>query len=322
MKKALVVGIDNYNGKSDLCGCVNDAKAIKEVLIRNEDQSKNFDVQLISNNVTISGLSERIQELFKGDCESAIFYFSGHGHVDNYGKASLVTPDMEYNAMGIPMDDVLNWANNSKIKHRIIILDCCFSGSMGNFSGDSTHSSLHDGVTILTASKSDEPSIEFGGHGLFTSLLLEALKGGASDLLGFITPGSIYSYIDKALGPWEQRPVFKSNVSRFDVIRKVNPLIDNNLLRELPKIFDERNEIKLDPSFEYTNTEAVDHKIIEPYANEKNVELFKKLQKFNVNGLVKPVGEEHMYFAAMNSKSCKLTALGKYYRKLAQDEKF
>ena len=47
-------------------------------------------------------------------------------------------------------------------------------------------------------------------HGLFTSLLLEALKGGAADITGHITPGGIYAYIDKALGPWEQRPVFKT----------------------------------------------------------------------------------------------------------------
>jgi hypothetical protein len=47
----------------------------------------------------------------------------------------------------------------------------------------------------------------------------------------------------------------------------------------------------------------------------------KDLQKFEGVGLVIPVGEEHMYFAAMNSKSCRLTALGFQYWRLAKEKK-
>ena len=38
-------------------------------------------------------------------------------------------------------------------------------------------------------------------------------------------------------------------------------------------------------------------------------------------GLVCPVGEEHMYYAAMNSKSCKLTPLGQHYWNLVKSGK-
>ena len=34
-----------------------------------------------------------------------------------------------------------------------------------------------------------------------------------------------------------------------------------------------------------------------------------------------PVGEEHMYFAAMNSKACRLTALGSQCWRLANEKK-
>jgi len=34
--------------------------------------------------------------------------------------------------------------------------------------------------------------------------------------------------------------------------------------------------------------------------------------------LVVPVGEDHMYYAAINSKSCKLTILGEHYWKLVK----
>ena len=38
-------------------------------------------------------------------------------------------------------------------------------------------------------------------------------------------------------------------------------------------------------------------------------------------GLIVPVGEEHMYYAVMNSKSCRLTALGAQYWRLAGENK-
>lgn len=112
----------------------------------------------------------------------------------------------------------------------------------------------------------------------------------------------------------------KTNVSSFTVIRKTNPPIDLSVLRDLKNIFSSPSEcLHLNPSFEYTNDPNVEHEVIEPYAVEKNVKLFKQLQKLQSVGLVQPVGEDHMYFAAMNSKACKLTEVGKYYYMLSKE---
>ena len=53
----------------------------------------------------------------------------------------------------------------------------------------------------------------------------------------------------------------------------------------------------------------------------QNVKVFKDLQKMEGVGLVVPVGEEHMYYAAMNSTACRLTALGAQYWRLAKEKK-
>lgn len=37
---------------------------------------------------------------------------------------------------------------------------------------------------ILTASRGDQPSVETGGGGVFTSLVVDALEGGAANILG------------------------------------------------------------------------------------------------------------------------------------------
>jgi len=62
--------------------------------------------------------------------------------------------------------------------------------------------------------------------------------------------------------------------------------------------------------------------VMGPYANDDNVKVFKDLQLYESVGLIEPVGADHMYFAAMNSKSCKLTLLGLHYWKLSKDKRF
>ena len=46
------------------------------------------------------------------------------------------------------------------------------------------------------------------------------------------------------------------------------------------------------------------------------MKIFAELQKLEGVGLVVPVEEEHMYFAAMKSKGCELTSIGKQYWRL------
>ena len=320
MRKALVGGIDNYS-QCPLRGCCNDADEVAKLLSCNDDGSPNFAVKLQKNISTKAILRKHIEECFSGDADVALFYYSGHGHIDNVG-GYLVTPDFTNYDYGVSLQDVLNIANASRCKDKIIILDSCHSGFMGSIStaGQST-AVINEGVTILTASRSIEASVEINGHGLFTSLLIEALCGSAADITGYITPGGIYAYIDKALGPWEQRPVFKTNVTRFTPLRKVTPQVDISIIRRICTYFpSEDAEMPIDPSFEPTNSLDVMHEVIQPYANPDNTKIFSDLQKLEGIGLVVPVGEEHMYFAAMRSKTCALTSIGKQYWRLVKDK--
>lgn len=320
MRKALVVGIDEYS-QNPLHGCCNDAEAIKKLLSKNENKTPNFSVKLENNVKSKSRLKQLIKECFSGDADVALFYYSGHGYVDSTG-GYLVTPDFSEEDYGVSLQDVLTIANESNCKDKIVILDSCYSGTLGNVAvmGQNT-SIIGEGVTILTASRSSEVSMEINGHGVFTALLLEALKGGAADVTGHISLGGIYAYIDKALGPWEQRPVFKTNVTRFTSLRDVVPQVDMEIIRRICKYFEtEEMNYQLDPSYEPTNSPEDNHQIIEPYARKENTEIFADLQKLEGVGLVTPVGTEHMYFAAMESKKCKLTSIGKQYWRLVINE--
>ena len=185
-----------------------------------------------------------------------------------------------------------------------------------------TTTQITKGVSILTASRDTETAIEINGHGIFTNLLLDAFQGGAADLNGRITPGSIYSYVDQSLGVWYPRPVFKTNTTEFITLRKVTPQVPVEIIRKLTEYFkDPVKHFDLDPSFEDTNTNGTEYKATKPYAKPENVAIFKNLQKLQSVGLVIPVDADFMYFAAMNFKACKLTRLGHHYWRLVKDQR-
>lgn len=317
MRKALFIGINQYDNISNLNGCANDAQQMYSVLSRHADGRPNFNSQVFvspDNNLSRSFIMEKVQELFQGDLDIALFYFAGHGFFDEDINTGFIIPQnycpTENN--GIRIDDILEIARrNDKIKNKIIILDCCQSGAAGKVSMLRGGSSILDeGLTIMTACKEKEYAVEnSSGHGLFTGLVLEALHGGAGNILGKITPSSVYAFVDNALGAWEQRPVFKTNVSQFLSLRDIAPRVPLDVLRNLSKWFPTSGYVyKLDPSYEPTSQKP----------DENNMDIFRQLQLCNRHSLVEPVDAEHMYFAAMNSTGCRLTIIGEYYRSLAE----
>ena len=314
MKKALVVGVNYYPYVGNLYGCVNDAYAVDQVLARHMDGQLNFDVKLVTavdakTAVGRKQLKEDIVALFADDPEVALLYFAGHGHVEDSG-GYLVTSECKDGDDGLPLEEVLNFANESKAKNKILILDSCHSGAAGTPKSLGDKALLSEGMTILTASSKDQYAQEVGGSGVFTSLFVDALNGGAANLLGDITPGSIYAHIDQSLGAWEQRPIFKTNVKAFTSLRKVSPPIQLSDLKLITNFFQTpSSEFQLDPSFE-PQPPAPNHGIAPDPDNNRKFAILQKLNRLN---LVKPVGEDHMYFAAMNSKSCRLTVLGEHY---------
>ena len=104
-------------------------------------------------------------------------------------------------------------------------------------------------------------------------------------------------------------------------MRKVIPQVDTSTIRKICAYFsDENTELAIDPSFEPTNSPSASHTVVQPYADPNNTKIFADLQKLESIGLVVPVGEEHMYFAAMHSKSCALTSVGKQYWRLVNNK--
>ena len=330
MKKALLIGVDDYECKrfDKLCGCVKDAENLAHALElnANRDQTKNFYVEVLKDCNSSAFAQQKIEALFQADGQKtmALFYFAGHGTTAVNG-GQIVFKD----GSTLDMATILAIVANSQILNKIIFFDCCLAGQMGSDPFTPYYSILPDGVTIMTAcTDKQNAGEECNEGGLFTQLLVNALNGGAADFLGQITIGGIYAYIDQLLGGSNQRPVLKTNVRSFALIKEVSPQVSIKDLRKIVKYFGKpESHYDLDSSYEPTNSPNHPNRpsdCHEPYADETHTKIFALLQSMVKIGLVVPCHDDpkkqHMYFAAMDGQYCKLTEQGKLCWRLVKEK--
>ena len=313
MKRALLIGIDDYDHVGCLKGCANDVAALEPLLALHEDNDPNFScISYTSRTDRLdrSFVVDAVEELFAPGVDIALFYFAGHGDATS-NDVVLVTQEGQGRNLGIPFSQILGTVQNSLIKEIIVILDCCFSGGAGGVPQlGGTGAMLREGVTILSASRKDQPAGEMPiGRGMFSYYLCGGLEGGAADVLGKVTVAGLYAYLSESFGPWGQRPTFKSNLDRLHELRICSPAVPFKELRRLPNFFTTADtDLPLDPSFEPDLAPS----------HPENEETFAILQRCRAAKLLTPVDADHMYYAARNSKSCRLTPLGKHYWRLVR----
>ncbi|MFY0602166.1 MAG: caspase family protein [Cyclobacteriaceae bacterium] len=331
MRKALLLGINDYQW-GPLNGCANDAIELGKVLTLNYDESSNFACKIIvhdksnkheeaanqfqnfeNKQIKKSTLRKEVEELFGGECDMALFFFSGHGHEDSLG-GSLVTSNATRYDEGVSVSEVLTLANAAThIPEIFLVLDCCHAGHLGNIPVvDGNKAILRKGISILTASMASEVAREQNGQGLFTKVLIEGLNGGAADVAGRVTSASLYNFVDKALGAFDQRPVYKSHITSLKSIRTATPKLTETELRKIPVFF---------PNTEYLHQLDKAYEPKEEPRDEKKEAVFAILQKFTSASLVRPSTKEHMYFEAVEGGSCQLTPLGKLYWKMVKNNR-
>jgi hypothetical protein len=324
MRKALIVGIDHYDSIASLSGCVNDAHSVKSVLERHADGTINFATPKLMTGTSAvervdkASLKDAVRELFGGDADIALFYFAGHGYVEDTG-GFLCGSECRTGDDGLALAEVMTLAGRSGAKNKVIILDSCHSGVVGSRPESQAIAEIKEGMTILTASTAEQYAMEVagGGAGVFTSLFVDALGGAAANLVGDVTPGSVYAHIDQSLGPWAQRPVFKTNVKTFVSLRRAAAPIPLADLQALATHFPSPDySFRLDPSYEPERSPQQLGDPSFPRPDPQKTAVFAVLQRYVKVNLVRPVGAPHMWHAAMQSKSCQLTVLGQHYRNL------
>ncbi len=140
-KKAVIAGINDYRGISDLSGCINDVTNMRDIL-RNYLRFSNEEIRVVTDSrATRGGILSRLKWLVNGakPGDFLIFHYSGHGSqirdrngdeiVD--GMDELICPyDFDWDGTYIT-DDHLNDIFKTLPKGVLleVFLDSCHSGT-------------------------------------------------------------------------------------------------------------------------------------------------------------------------------------------------
>jgi len=310
MRRGLFVGIDSYISFPKLSAPVDDVDTLVKLFERHDDGSPNFFCKkLVSRDnrlVSRAALNRAWSELFNDFDGEIVFYFSGHGETTSIG-GFLCTQDGVPDDPGLSMNSIVTLANRSKAREVLLIFDCCHAGFAGDspYTADSHHLAvLRDGVTILAASRPKQLAFEAMGQGVFTKLLANALEGGAADVRGHVTAVRMYAHAEQILGPWDQRPMYKSHTTQLSTVRRCKPRVSDEVLRRLLQHFASTDtRIRLDPSYEVTHPSNVaDH-----------VALFNDLKALRNGGLIETDGGKDLFYVALENLTVGLSPHGKFY---------
>jgi tetratricopeptide (TPR) repeat protein len=196
---ALIVGINDYADPAipDLRFAEKDAEAVYHLLTDPEySMARAENVHFLSgsqataNNIKIALYEELITKATRPE-DTAIFYYAGHGDVGKHpvkgSEYYMIPQNAELKNLfvtGIVKDDLQRLWSAIPAKRKVFISDACNSGGFTGMRGGATYGfeeALGEGKIVFSAAKADQKSLELPelGHGIFTYVMLQGLKGEA-----------------------------------------------------------------------------------------------------------------------------------------------
>jgi hypothetical protein len=214
----MVVGINKYKNPSmQLNYAIADAKAFKTEIEKDAASViSNVKSYLVyDDDASKAGIMNAFNEVQKNSKPQDIFmfYYAGHGVISEKNKEFYLVPnnvtdlknvDAELAQNGIPSKELQNFAININAQKQLFILDACQSA--GAFAQLVTNDANQQknlavvarstGTHWIAASGSQQFANEFSqlGHGAFTYVLLQALKGEATKN-GMITVNGLKGFL-------------------------------------------------------------------------------------------------------------------------------
>lgn len=138
---AVVIGIDNYqNGIHQLKTAVNDARAIADLLEKEYEYQEVIRLFPDRGEATLAEIHKLLFETLPNkirptEGDRLIFYFAGHGVATNSqdGPEGFIIPqdaELGKNETFLRMSDLIKSLSQLDLHHLLVILDCCFAGSL------------------------------------------------------------------------------------------------------------------------------------------------------------------------------------------------
>jgi hypothetical protein len=239
-RKALVVGISDYANLQKLDFCKNDGREVYDVLTSRgyEIPDKNNLVGEVNGEMVEKAIHDFFRDIRNNPDDTLLFYYSGHGvpdiDGDMYIASSDIDPEEPYRR-GFSLEKLAKMMQRSTSTRVVVILDCCYSGSLKISKGDGQSAAkigttiIEDtsrklqgqGKYILSASQALQEAYasRTGEHSLFTYYLIEGLKGNTKsiDSDGNVTPESLVNYAyGEIMNPDNKQAIQRPKITRAE----------------------------------------------------------------------------------------------------------
>lgn len=203
--KAVVVtiGINSYPNWQPLDNAVSDAEGLQRALVEKVGFTAPFE-PLLQEKADRRSIEELLQNRLPkevGENDSLVLFFAGHGLTQSLSRseAGYIIPfdaaaaSAERWSDYIRVEDVLRYADETKARHVLVILDSCFSGialgqKVAKSRGDTKYLDPLAGQLsrrVITSARGNQTAQDSGGplslHSLFTGTLISGLATGDVD---------------------------------------------------------------------------------------------------------------------------------------------
>ena len=238
-RDALVVGINTYKFMSSLQAPASDAEAIAQQLhTYGEFRVHRLPEVIQAGNpqvgqktiITLRELESSLINLFKpkGNTipQTALFYFSGHGIQREAGiqegYLALSDSNPDKGIYGLSLFWLRRLLQESPVRQRIVILDCCHSGEFLHFLEADPGARPGTDRLFMAASREYETAYESLGspYSIFTQAILTGLDPSRLES-GTVTSHSLTDWVSHKLKSEIQQPLFESSGSEIILTRGV-----------------------------------------------------------------------------------------------------
>ncbi|WP_416675509.1 nSTAND1 domain-containing NTPase [Egbenema bharatensis] len=238
MRDALAVGINTYQSLPNLKAPARDAEAIAQHLQTYGEFRVHRLPEVIQvgkptvgqkTQVTLRELETALIRLFKPKGNSvpqtALFYFSGHGIQRDAGieegYLALSDSQPEKGFYGLSLFWLRRLLQESPVRQRIVILDCCHSGELLNFLEADPGARPGTDRLFMAASREYETAFESldSPYSVFTQAILTGLDPIRTET-GIVTNHSLTDHVNHALKGEIQQPLFESSGSEIVLTRR------------------------------------------------------------------------------------------------------
>lgn len=215
---ALVIGINKYQNITPLCGAVNDARAVAELLLEEYRFPKDQVILLLDEEATQKSIRQCLEILTQTQPDDrVVFFFAGHGDTrrihSNTEIGYIATVESEYHNWHtlLKMKDITEYSTIIPAKHIFFAFDACFSGlalkrglpfapeaDIRRWIADCL---THKARQVITAGLAEQEvdDLTRDGHSVFTYHLLRALQGESAGSEGEITADQVMAYVADAV---------------------------------------------------------------------------------------------------------------------------